>query len=163
MSGARIDIEVGLGEAQAAFSRLAALGGQMRPVMTSIGTAVRDSTKHRFETGIGSLGLPWKKSAGPGKTLVDTGRLRNSITFAATDTAATIGTNVRYAAIHQFGGTITAKTSKGLRFKGSNGWANVQSVVIPARPYLGLEAEDRAGILGIVTDHLRRAEAGASA
>lgn len=163
MSGARIEIKADVAEVQAAFSRLIALGGDLHAVMESIGEAVRASTRHRFETGIGSHGLPWKKSAGPGKTLVDTGRLRDSISYAAGDASVRIGTSVRYAAIHQFGGTILPKKGKSLRFKTAEGWRNVQRVVMPARPFLGLDADDRAEILAIATDHVQRAFAGRQA
>jgi phage gpG-like protein len=53
--------------------------------------------------------------------LVDTGRLRSSINGQVRGDAAYIGTNVEYAAIHEFGGktkphTIRAKKAKALRF-----------------------------------------------
>lgn len=41
-----------------------------------------------------------------GKTLQDTGRLRKSITFRVKGKRVIVGTNVKYAAIHNFGGTI---------------------------------------------------------
>lgn len=45
--------------------------------------------------------------------------------------------NVRYALIHELGGTITAKTAKALAIPlPDGGVAFVQSVTIPARPYL---------------------------
>jgi len=44
-----------------------------------------------------------------GKTLQDTGRLRNSITYRTQKGKIIIGTNVKYAAIHNFGGTIVVR------------------------------------------------------
>ena len=100
-----------------------------------------------------------------GKTLVDSARLMQSITSNASDTGVEVGTNVLYAAIHQFGGTIRAKTSRGLRFKIGKGrdasWATRQSVTIPARPFLGIDAEDEAEIIQIATDWLTPGEADA--
>ena len=61
------------------------------------------------------------------KPLTDTGRLRRSIQVAeVTPRSVTIGTNLVYAAIHQFGG---------LAGRG-------RKVRIPARPYLVFQEED---------------------
>jgi phage gpG-like protein len=50
-----------------------------------------------------------------GKPLLDTGRLRNSFTYAITATGFHIGTNVIYAAIHNYGGIIKPKKGRALR------------------------------------------------
>lgn len=48
-----------------------------------------------------------------------------------------VGTNKVYAAIQEFGGTITTKTADWLVFKTEDGeWHSVKSVEIPAQPYL---------------------------
>jgi phage gpG-like protein len=94
---------------------------------------------------------------------VQTGRLRQSIQTIQTDTSGTIGTNVEYAAIHEFGGTTKAHPiaarGKALRFVDSrfigpvkvtrrgisktarSGVVFVRSVkhpgsVMPARPFM---------------------------
>ena len=64
------------------------------------------------------------------KTLIDTGRLRNSITARAYADRAVVGTNVIYAAIHQFGGMA----GRGRKVK------------IPARPFLLVQEEDWTAI-----------------
>lgn len=58
--------------------------------------------------------------------LIRSGRLKNSITQAISGNALTIGTNLIYARIHQFGG----KAGRGHR------------ATIPARPYLVFRPED---------------------
>lgn len=58
--------------------------------------------------------------------LTDTARLRRSINYTAGAREISIGTNVIYAAIHQFGG----KAGRG------------KKVHIPARPYLMFQDED---------------------
>ena len=71
--------------------------------------------------------------------LIDEGRLRASIAAEAiTDNEVLIGTNVVYAAIHEFGGTITPKRAKYLRFywKEIGQWVTTKKVTIPPRPYL---------------------------
>jgi len=80
---------------------------------------------------------------------IRTGRLRASITGKAVRVgkSAVEGViapqRVRYAAIHELGGTITAKSGPYLKFKTDSGnWVQVRSVTIPARPYLGRALAD---------------------
>lgn len=108
----------------------------------------------------------------------DTG-LYGSLTTYSDATTAIIGSNKQYASIHQFGGevsiperqqTIHMATRKGRnRFVRANSRLNskrsmdvkikAHKVVIPARPYLGINDEDKAEILQTIEDHFRR-EAG---
>jgi len=133
---------------KAAFARLLAalpVGGDMTPAMKDIGRALKTGTQLRFRAGQSPEGTPWRPSlralAEGGQTLRLSGRLRNSITFAATKDAVEIGTNVLYAAIHQFGGAA-----------GRGGKAK-----IPARPYLGASEADKTELLRIVNGYLARA------
>ena len=103
----------------------------------------------------------------------DKGLLRNSITYKVGSDEAEIGTNVIYAPIHEFGGTIRAKNAPYLVFQlpgyqtrsgkltafgkaaaegavdsGGNavnatGWVSVKEVTIPPRPYLGPAIEHK--------------------
>lgn len=73
-----------------------------------------------------------------GKTLVDTARLRDSIDSIATSDAVAVGSNVKYARIHQMGG----KAGRG------------HSVTIEPRPYLGINAESMADIQEAVADFI---------
>jgi phage virion morphogenesis protein len=167
MTGAAITIDAKLDDdaVRQAFAGLAAAGGDLSDVMRDIGQQIVTNTLLRFEQGKGPGGVPWKKSRrvenGGGQTLVKSGILRTSIHAQASASDVIVGTNIRYAAIHQFGGTISAKTKKLLRFKAGDRWISKKSVRIPARPFLGLDADDRADILDIATDHLRRASGGA--
>jgi phage gpG-like protein len=71
-----------------------------------------------------------------------TGNLINSIQkreSEVSDTSASVdvGTNVIYAAIHEFGGIIKAKVAKYLCFMTDDGqWHKVKSVTMPARPFM---------------------------
>ena len=61
-------------------------------------------TKLSFRSGQDPFGVPWRPiSNRQGKPLRDTGLLANSITSDGTDDDITLGTNVSYAAAHQFG------------------------------------------------------------
>lgn len=108
----------------------------MTPVMATIGEIVVSQVDEAFEAGVSPSGVTWEPSrrvleAG-GQTLVDTARLRNSITRLITTDSVMIGTNVIYAAIHQLGGVIRPKTARALVFGG----LVRRSVTMPSRPFL---------------------------
>jgi phage gpG-like protein len=54
-------------------------------------------------------GPGWKASRRGGKTLRDTGALAASIVYSVEGDTLTVGSNLPYAPIHNFGGTITGK------------------------------------------------------
>ena len=127
-------------------------------LLDEIGETVKTQTMRRFENETAPDGSRWPQSLRAklegGQTLTDTGRLRDSITYAvAMDKGSVeVGTNVVYAAIHQEGGVITAKTSKGLRFRVGGSWSTKRQVEIPARPYIGLNAQDEADLDEVIQD-----------
>lgn len=92
------------------------LGGSMLPAMQNMGRVLKTGAQLRFRSTSGPDGAAWEKSFrakhGGGQTLSLSRRLRNSITYTATGSTATVGTNVVYAAIHQFGGTVRAKNAQ---------------------------------------------------
>lgn len=84
-----------------------------------------------------------KRNSKPGYSILqDSGALARSITSAFDGNSATVGTNVLYAAIHQFGGQtkahlIRAKNAKALAFGGVfRKSVNHPGSKIPARPFL---------------------------
>lgn len=115
----------------------------MKPVMERIASDMVKESQMNFRNSKGPEGEDWAKLSdttismrrgGSSKPLVDRGTLRRSISGRATDTQAIAGTNLIYAAIHQFGGTIKPRNGKALKFG-----KNIRtSVTIPARPYLGV-------------------------
>ena len=135
-----IDVAIEGSALNAALSRVAAVLANPSATLDQVGRYLVASTLRRFERERAPDGSPWLKSARAlavgGKTLTDTGRLRGSITHTVTDggRAVEVGSNVLYAAIHQFGG----RAGKGLR------------ATIPARPYLGIDEHDRDAITRIV-------------
>lgn len=165
-----VSIEItATGNAVAALAAAAAKLSDLTPLMDEIGRELVTSTRQRFEQEEGPDGSPWPKSARAlvqgGQTLRDTGMLYRSITHRAEPQTVRVGTNLIYAAIHQFGGTIRAKTAKGLRFRpaGGNGFVSVKSVRIPARPYLGLSAADGREVEAIAGDFMGGALGGPDA
>jgi len=163
MAGVTFRIDIDDAAVRDGLRDLRAAAADLTPAMTEIGVAMVANTLFRFEDEEAPDGTPWQASiraiATGGKTLTDRGHLRDSITFRAEPDAVTVGSNVRYARIHQQGGTIQAKTARGLIFRlpagaGANKpeFRRKQSVTLPARPYLGVSAADQEDI----TDALRR-------
>ena len=106
--------------------------------------------------------LPSKRAlAEGGRTLVDSGQLRNSIQVRSDATGFAVGTNVKHASTHQYGvknRIIKAKNKKYLRFKVDGRWVTRKKVkvTIPARPFLGLSAEDQEELQETVEDFIRQ-------
>lgn len=100
-------------------------------------------------------------------------RLYSSIVYDAKPEQVEVGTGIAYAAAQQLGAEIKipareqdihlGKTNRGSRFvKASRKRKQTQrvkigahTIAIPARPYLGVDADDQAEILAIVEDFLR--------
>ena len=77
------------------------------------------------------------------KTLTDSGRLQNSITYKRSGRSLVIGTNLIYARIQQLGGVIKAKPGKVLRIPLGDGRVIFRKQVsIPARPFLLIKPKD---------------------
>lgn len=133
---------------QAAFQRLIAVG--MNPPLAPIANAIKESTRLRFADGRGPDGAAWKPVLRGGSPLRNTGVLMNSVNASVQGNTAFVGVPYFWAAVHQFGATISAKAAPWLRFKVGNRWAKKKSVTIPARPMFGIDAEDRITIIGIL-------------
>jgi phage virion morphogenesis protein len=105
-------------------------GRDMGDAWAEIGQLILTSVIRNFDAG----GRPQRWAPlkhRSGKPLIDTGRLRNSITARSDSDSAEVGTNVIYAATHQFG-------------RGA----------IPARPFLVLQDEDEDEIGRIIGRHI---------
>jgi phage gpG-like protein len=147
-----------------------------------IGDHLRNKTQDRFESGTAPDGSKWPPSlralATGSKTLIKSGNLKNFINVNASATGVEVGTNVEYAAIHQFGfdGSITRKArtqvfhfkldkksgkSLGFATKKKANYAVKSKIAehqahlkMPARPFLGIDDEDTAGILNIASTYV---------
>lgn len=114
MGGATIRIEVDDRPVVDALNRLVAASADLRPVLKVIGEHMVQSTELRFDRQTTPDGAQWaplspqtRASKKHAKILTESQRLRRSIVYQVTgDGAVEVGTNVVYAAIHQFGGTI---------------------------------------------------------
>ncbi|ANT39913.1 virion morphogenesis protein [Rhodovulum sp. P5] len=141
--------------ARADLDRLEAASRDMTELMDQVGAVLVAGAQERIgQTNVTPGGVPWPQSLRAqlegGLTLHDSGQLMRSITEQPGPQSVRVGSNIIYAGIHQTGGTIRAKTARGLRFTLANGeTAVVGSVTIPARPYLGISDDERADIEGL--------------
>ena len=149
MAGQGSSLVVDIAPRDGALARLAAVLSHSDDIMDRIGRYLVASTHRRFERERAPDGTPWLKSARAiaegNRTLTDTGGLRGSIAHTLTHggRGVEVGTNVAYAAIHQFGG----RAGRGRRTK------------IPPRLYVGVDEHDRDTILRIVAQAMERAGA----
>jgi phage virion morphogenesis protein len=152
-----IQVEIdGLASVQAALQRMVDQSQDLSPLMASVAQTLAAETESNFKAQGRPSWVPLlestkasrtAKGTWPGTMLQVTGRLAASITTAHSSDTAQVGTNVIYAAIHQFGGqtaphTIAAKYAKALAWPG--GFAkkvNHPGSKIPARPFLPFTSE----------------------
>ncbi len=171
MTGARISFTLDDTAFQDAVTRL---GGVLRTgVLAAIGVALVEEVNKRFESGSDVWGTAWQPllpayaqiKRGPG-ILRESRMLQRSITFRVSGSTIAVGSNRIYAAVHQFGATITAKNAPALAFKlgvaGPKGgiepaFVHVQSVHIPARPYLGFGPNDQRAVMEVLGLFVQRA------
>lgn len=121
-----------------------------RGLNQTLAEGMRSSTLDRFKAGVGPDGRKWAPSIRAeqegGRTLILKGTLRNSIHSQADASGFAVGTNVKYAAEHQFGDerTIRARKKPFLCFKIGGKWIKKKTVTIrvPARPFLGFSEDD---------------------
>lgn len=171
------------------LSRLS--GTAARQLMDHIGESLVRSTRDRGQHQVSPNGAAWaplsraykkrKHAARPGVPMLrfDFHMLGDRLVHQVEDNGASvqIGTNVKYGAIHQFGGTINIPAQTRMlsfrhgkggqsRFekKGSKLTSRQMSVTIPAhkvsipaRPWLGLSDQDRLDIEDIAAEHLETA------
>ena len=130
MAGASIDItaQVMAEPVERAFTRLVGVMANTTPVMAAIGTGLVGSTHRRFVSQTAPGGAKWAANQ-PGyaaikrnrRILTESGRLRDSINARPGPDWVRVGTNVIYAAVHQFGATIRPKNASHLVFRLASG------------------------------------------
>jgi len=151
-------------------------------LMPRLGEYLQGSTQARFKTQTAPDGTPWaplkqryarRKRYNKDKVLTLRGYLRSYIHYQVTGgDSVEVGSNQKYAAIHQFGGEIDMPERQAtVRYRSVAGkvlfagkkhkrateravTVPVHFVKIPARPFLGLSAEDDREISRIIRDWL---------
>ena len=149
------------GRALAAMAQLMMTADNKARLFDEIGHALVESTRMRFVDQTGPDGQPWEPSIRArtqgGETLRDKGLLMNSITHSVLSDGVEYGTNVPYAGPLHFGAEIRPVNGPFLRFKmPGGGWVSKRAVTLPARPFLGLNADDEQAIGDIINTFLQQ-------
>lgn len=145
-----------------------------------IGERLVESTRQRFKTQTAPDGMPWtplqpatirRKQYNPDKILTLHGYLRGGIHWQALDdNTVQVGSTLKYAAIHQFGGEIQMPVRQAtVRYRSVAGRVlfagrkhkkvtqrqvtiAAHSITMPARPFLGISGADDQEIRQIIQD-----------
>ncbi len=204
-----VSITVDTGNMSALLNRVSHIGEDMSDPMRKAGILILKRAMDHFTQ---EMGPPWsggkwkalskatersrrkgRKNRG-NKILQDSARLRNSVSPAQKDgnifrlenTSVEVGTNVEYAAIHQYGGVIYCKprditvflrTTRSGGLKSQKGYPNLAvfakrshklqtgsitsrtgyyKIVIPARPFLWLSEEDEEAVADIFSGWIQK-------
>lgn len=167
MSGFEIKLDDGISQSlQQIITNMA----HPAELFEGIGADLAAEVKMGFHEGRSPYGDTWDPPKfRAGQPLRDSGRLANSITYNADDSGVEVGTNVCYAATHQFGATIRATGNAGtnacgprkgapfLVFKIGDKKVFAKQVTIPARPFLPTpERGMPAAWLDLIRDRVAR-------
>lgn len=132
-------------------------------LLHEIGSILESNTKERINSGIGVDDKPWQKSwrarIQGSTTLRDNSTLINSLKYQIENNGrrVVVGTNLIYAPLMHFGGTVKPKRGKFLTFKTpTGGWVRVKSVTIKPRPYLGMSVDDSQEVLFAIEEYLEK-------
>ena len=179
MAGTHIKATVNDAQARAMLARLGEPGTQ--DLMPRLGEYLQASTQKRFKSQTAPDGTAWaplqpryarRKKYAKDKVLTLRGYLRSGIRYQVTGAAEVeVGSNTKYAAIHQLGGSIDQNAqSRKMRYRSVAGrvlfagrkhkrgvterWVTrgAYQVNIPARPFLGISTEDDKEIRSIILD-----------
>lgn len=179
MAGIHYTFTVDDAEARAMLDRMGQAGTEQ--LLPRLGEYLQKSTQQRFKTQTGPDGASWaplqpayarRKKYNKGKVLTLRGYLRGGIRYQVTGpNEVEVGTNTKYAAIHQFGGIIEQLAqSRRTRFRAVKGrklfakathtrgvterWVGrgAYQVNMPARPFLGVSATDESELRSIILD-----------
>lgn len=155
------------------LQRLTALvvraGEIQQSVFEDIGTILINSIHNNFKvSGRPSTWTPSKKIATRGgQTLIESGALMNSAevsSVSADHVEVSIGGDLPYAAIHQFGGVINHPGSDKLQVFDIGGktvfskGTKPHQITIPARKYFRIQDEDKDSIMNLLHDFILNGE-----
>ena len=160
-------------------SQIRNLGENTTPLMNIAGSILEASTIRRFDQESGPGGIPWPKSKRAlglvkgkpaGKTLTDTADMRDSVTHVVRPGQVEVGVdglkNPIKAPANQFGvssngvvirHTRTINSAFGVPLpapKTVTVRGHARRMVIPPRPFIGLDDDDRRDLEEAWRDHL---------
>lgn len=156
---AGVRIEIDISDLTGALSRLSGLeNADTEQLMSDIGARLEFSMQERITTTkTAPDGTPWPPNVAGTSTLLQTGRhMLGSVAWTASATEVEAGLSWEFAHVHQDGAVITAKNAKLLSFVVGGRRVSKKSVTIPARPVVGISAEDEAKIDKLATAFVER-------
>lgn len=144
MAGFRIVVD-GLEESAEAARRIADYD---KPAyLDALGALVTSQTQNRIRSEkTAPDGTPWKPNRAGTSILFKSGALDDSIRHIVGGSDVEVGSNLIYAGVHQEGATIVPKNGNVLVFGAGGETIFAKKVTIPARPYLGVSAENGSEI-----------------
>ncbi|MFQ0994140.1 phage virion morphogenesis protein [Gilliamella sp. BG2] len=154
-----VNIEFNIQDALDAMLHIEAAIDDTESLFSHMGEVLLDIHEARFTAQESPDGVPWKelspwyKDSKPkqkDKILTLDGNLRSTLHWQIEGNTLLFGTNLIYGAIHHFGGTIKPVKGNALNVGGRP----VKKVVIPARPWLGISAQDKLLLVDVVREHL---------
>ncbi len=138
-----------------AIQKLTKIASQLqrpRELYGVLGETLKKIHADRFKQEVDPEGKKWKPLSpitqqikGNSNILKQSGYLSQKTAYNYDDNRLEFGSDAKYARLHQFGGTITPKKTKLLRFGNSKIFA--KKAVIPARPWLGVSNSDGQKLL----------------
>lgn len=154
MDGIKLTVEISGVSPEALISRLA--DANTEPLMTNIGSVLESSTRERIEeTKTAPDGSAWPPNQAGTPILRASGRhLLDSIAFIASVTEVEVGSSWEFAHVHQDGAVIKPKDAERLSFMFGGRRVFARQVTIPARPIVGMSAEDETVVTREATDFL---------
>jgi phage virion morphogenesis protein len=172
MTGAKLTVDFEDATWLDGIERLQLLTRNFTPLLKAIGVGLVRTTQDRFTAAKDPQRQSWRalnplyaeEKKGPGilRERAMRGGLMGSITFKVSGTEVAVGSNKKYAAVHQFGAVIRPVAAKALVFKLGGKLVHAGSVTIPARPYLGFGEADQRVALEAVAFELERTIAAGS-
>lgn len=174
-------IQYDIGDFERSLGELIKKLEHREPLMREMAAAMGDAVEENFAQQGRPAWMGWKSNAywakrRGGKILQKSGRLAASITQYSTNDEATVGTNVKYARIHQEGGeiNIAARSQKAYYRQNKDGSLNhrfakksqanfeqwntigAYKIKMPARPFLHLTEDDVERMENTAEQYLKR-------
>jgi len=153
MAGASIQVTVDDREVQLAFQRLLEQTNDLSDTLTEVGDYLTEQHHQRFVDEKSPGGEAWaplseltlsRKTVNADKILTEHGGLSDTLHYNVDSESLEFGSNLAYAAMMQFGGTTSSQSM-------------FPNQAIPARPFLGINAEEKDEVVRIIEDHIQLA------
>lgn len=160
MGGITVQVDDAAFQGTLKQARQALQRADTRELMRTVGAEVLATTLERFRKGVSPEGDRWpvtiRQKLGDSRPplLGTASKLSQSYTYRIEPRQVEVGSNLKYSAIHHFGGVIRAKKARALFFRIGGNPVMRKAVRIPARPALGLNAEDETNLVQTAEDWL---------